>query len=541
MRLLLSFAALCLACPALKAAEIEASSRIESVTLYPDAAQATRAIEVDLPAGASRVVLRGLPASLDASTLQIAGEGDNALILGAVDVRRTAAKPDSGFEAQLKALRDEREAAQVKVDALAAKVAMIQAYGQKGPQASDDKPFSAPDWSAAFDLLGSALARNGEDLRLARAAVAGIETRIRALEAAKPAPGPRGAAQDVAVDVEAPVLGKYRLSLTYRLRGARWTPAYEARLTTGDKGKGSKLELLRRAAISQRTGEDFDNVTLSLAAFPAASGASAPEPQPQRIDFFEPPVMGAAMRAAPAPAAAPPAMAEDSAMPKRREAAKPQMAQIESHGVQAFFRAPGKVSLASDGTTKLVALSAQTPAVELSWKTAPALDPRAFLAAHFVNGEEAPLLPGPVTLYRDGAMIGQGALKMVAAQEAADLGFGPDERVSVTRAPIKRKENEPNWYGQTKTETREYKTVLRNLHDFPVNLLVADQTPYSETNAINVELLPQTTQGADKDPEGKRGLLNWRFSLAPNESKEVRLAYRMKWPADREVVVPGAD
>jgi uncharacterized protein (TIGR02231 family) len=119
------------------------------------------------------------------------------------------------------------------------------------------------------------------------------------------------------------------------------------------------------------------------------------------------------------------------------------------------------------------------------------------------------------------------------------LGFGPDERVTVTRAPVKRKENEPSWYGQTKTETREFKTVIRNLHDFPVNLLVVDQAPYSENNAITVELLSQTTQGAEKDPEGKRGLLNWRMTLAPGENKELRLAYRMKWPADRDVNVPG--
>lgn len=534
----LSLAALCLACPTL-AADIEASSRIESVTLYPDAAQATRSAEILLPAGASRVVLRDLPAALDAATLQISGEGDSALTLGAVDVRRTPApKPDGGFETKLKGLQDEREAAQIKVDALAAKLAMIQEFSRKGPQPGEEKAVTAQDWSAAFDLVGNALTKTGDELRQARAVVAEVDTRIKALEATRPAPAPRGAAQNVAIDVEAPAAGKYRLSLTYRLHGARWTPAYEARLTT-DK-KTAKLEFLRRASISQRTGEDWSAVSLTLAAFPAASRAAAPEPQPQRIEFFEVAPMGAVMRSAPAPAAAPPMM-EEADGARLKKAARPQMAQIDSNGIQAFFRAPGKVSLASDGTTKLVALSAQTPAVDLSWKTAPALDPRAFLSAHFVNGEEAPLLPGPVTLYRDGAMIGQTSLKLIAAQEGADLGFGPDERVTVTRAPIKRKENEPTWYGQTKTETREFKTALKNLHDFPVDLLVVDQAPYSENNAITVELLAsQTTPGAEKDPEGKRGLLNWRLSLAPGESKELRLAYRMKWPADREVLVPGA-
>jgi uncharacterized protein (TIGR02231 family) len=533
MRPLLSLAAFCFAAPAL-AADIEASSRIDSVTLYPDSAEATRIASVELPAGASRIVLRALPASIDAASLRVAGEGDAVLALGAVDVRRAPApKPDGAFETQLKASQGERDAAQVKADALSAKFLMIQAYSQRGPAKVDGAGLKTEDWSAAFDLVGGALARTGEELRLARADVTEVEARIKSLEAARPAPGPQGAAQDVALDVDAPTSGKYALKLTYRLNGASWTPAYEARLDTGNKGKGAKLELTRRAAISQRTGEDWSDVSLSLAAFPATSGASAPEPQPRRIDFFEPPLMGAAKtRALPL---------ESPAAAVEARPAAPQMARIESHGVQAFFRAPGKVSLAADGTTRLLALSSQTPASELSWKAAPALDPRAFLSVHFTNGEEAPLLPGPVTLYRDGAMIGQASVKTTAPQEGVDLGFGPDERITVTRAPVKRKENEPSWSGQTKTETRDFKTVLRNLHDFPVALLVTDQAPFSENSAINVELLPQTTQPSDKDPEGKRGLLDWRLTLAPNESKEIRLAYRMKWPADREVFAPGGN
>ncbi len=169
---------------------------------------------------------------------------------------------------------------------------------------------------------------------------------------------------------------------------------------------------------------------------------------------------------------------------------------------------------------------------------APALDPRAFLSAHYVNGEEAPLLPGPVAIYRDGALVGQERLALVAPHEAGDLGFGADERVTVTRAPVKRKENEPGWFGQTKVETREFRTLVHNLHDFPIHAVVTDQAPFSENSAIVVELLPQTTPPDEKDPDGKRGLLRWRFDLGPDASKEIRLAYRMKWPADRDVTVP---
>jgi uncharacterized protein (TIGR02231 family) len=254
---------------------------------------------------------------------------------------------------------------------------------------------------------------------------------------------------------------------------------------------------------------------------------------PQIIGFFEPPVPAAAATKsegalrANAPAAPAPLAKADVAQ-----------AQLNAGAYQASFVAPSRVSLAADGSAKNIALSTQSPQADLSWRIAPALDPRAFLSVHYVNGEEAPLLPGAVALYRDGAMIGQGQLPLVAPHEAGDLGFGPDERVTVQRAPVKRKENEPSWFGQTKVETREFKTIVRNLHDFPIQAVVTDQTPYSENTAITVELLQQTTPPSEKDPDGKRGLLRWRFDLAPAATKEITLAYRLKWPADRDVIAP---
>jgi uncharacterized protein (TIGR02231 family) len=523
------------AAPAL-AGDIDASSRVDSVTLYPDTAVITRVADVDLPAGASRLVFHGLPAGLDPASLRLGGGGDSQLTLGALDVRNAPASvTPSTFDTQLQALRAERAEAQVKIDALAAKQAMIELYSRTQPDRLADKTVKLEDWSAAWDLVAAAMAKTGETLREARAAGEAIDARIKALEAARPAPTPQGATRDVTVDVEAGAPAKTHLSLSYRVAGARWTPAYDAHLTTGGKEGMPKLELARRAVVSQSTGEDWTDVALTLAAFRATGAASVPEVVPRIISFYEPPVpLGAGAEQA-APRNAPLAAAPAPAVAK----AETRQAQLDANAYQASFVAPGRVSLASDGSTKNIALTSQTPQAELSWRMAPALDPRAFLSVHYINGEEAPLLPGPITIYRDGALVGQDRLPLVAPHEGGDLGFGADERVTVRRMPVKRKENEPSWFGQTKVETREFRTLVRNLHDFPIHAVVTDQTPYSENAAIVVELLPQTTAPDEKDLDGKRGLLRWRFDLAANESREIRLAYRMKWPADREVVVPG--
>ncbi|WP_298355426.1 mucoidy inhibitor MuiA family protein [Rhodoblastus sp.] len=537
MRLILplafSFSALCASVPAL-AGEIEAASRIDAVTIYPDGASVERVVEADAPAGDSRVIFRGLPPGIDLATLRVRGEGEGRVQLGAVDLKKAPAAGESAFDKQMKALREERAAAQVRIDALATKLSMTRLYGGTAPDKIGEKGLKPEDWSPAWDAVGAGMAKTGEELRAANLAGEAIDEKIKALEAARPAPAPGGAMEDVAVDFSAPAAGKIRLALTYRVARAGWIPAYEAHLTTGGKDGGPGLELARRALASQATGEDWNDVKLTLATFPTTGAASAPDVEPKVIEFYQPPAPlaaksmsvpeGATMRARQAPA-----------LPVPAETIQ---AHLEAGPYQATFTAPGRVSLPSGGAAKNIALSTQAPPVELTWRISPALDPRAFLSVHYENAEAAPLLPGAVALYRDGELIGRGRLRLVAPHAGGDIGFGADERVLVKREPVRRKENEPGWFGRTKVETREFRTTVRNLHDFPVHAVVTDQTPYSENSEIVVELLPQTTPPDERDPEGKRGLLRWRFDLAPKASKDIDLAYQMKWPEDRRVIVP---
>jgi hypothetical protein len=75
-----------------------------------------------------------------------------------------------------------------------------------------------------------------------------------------------------------------------------------------------------------------------------------------------------------------------------------------------------------------------------------------------------------------------------------NLGFGADDRVKVARVPLLRRENEPSWLGQTKTDLREFKTTVRNLHAQPTRSSVIDRLPFSENAAIQVEELREMTR-----------------------------------------------
>ena len=74
--------------------------------------------------------------------------------------------------------------------------------------------------------------------------------------------------------------------MRYQVRNASWVPLYDARLATGTKTAPPKLDLTRRAAITQRTGESWDNVAAArFRRRGPPAGAAAPELNRITVDF----------------------------------------------------------------------------------------------------------------------------------------------------------------------------------------------------------------------------------------------------------------
>lgn len=539
------------------AAETDLDSRIDRVTVYPDGAVVTRLGKAALLQGASQIVLRGLPATIDPASIRVEGKGDGAFSVGAVDVRITPgdAKPvlDKTVEDKLKALRDEKGQHEGRIAAIEAQRATIERFAQVGPDklGPDGKALPVSDWPAVFEAIGTALVKVQNELRGERAKLADITAEIAALERARPQGVRPGAPKrDVAIAVEAlqPVAAEFTVS--YRVNGAQWIPGYEARLSTA--AEKPALTLTRRAEIRQRTGEDWSDVALTLSTTRSAGGTGAPELQPMQVSFFEPPIIAEARaraqalarkaeaeRAAPAPAA-PAGRAADAApaenLAKPVIAAEVSRASVEAGPYQASFQVPGRATVAPDGTAKTVVLTERKAEPSLSARAVPELEQKAFLEARFNHDEEAPLLPGKVALHRDGTYVGMGRIGLVAPGDEVALGFGADDRIKVSYAPVKRRENEPRWLAQSRTDQREFRTVVKSLHAQPVKVTVLERIPFSENSAITIETLTaQTTPPTEKQVGDKRGVSSWTFDLPPGGEKEIRLAYRIKWPGDREV------
>src|SRR5439155_16227683 len=199
---------------------------------------------------------------------------------------------------------------------------------------------------------------------------------------------------------------------------------------------------------------------------------------------------------------------------------------------------PGRVSVGASEGAKALRIATASIAPDLLVRSVVVIDPTAFLEASFKQAEDAALLPGRVSIYRDGVFVGRGRMAAAGKDETVRLGFGADDKVKVERAVLKRNEGSAGLLVTTsKTDERAFKTTIRNGHDFPIHVAIEDQLPVSENDEIVVEMLPATTPPTATDIRDKRGVLEWSFDTKPGEVRDINFAWRIRWPKDKSMVI----
>ena len=537
-----------LAAGEVRAADVDARSAVDAVTVYPDGASVTRLVTLDLPAGDNTAVLKDFPLALDPSSLRVEGEAGGKLMIGSIDARPPRAAPPVNLpelDKRIEALKDDRANLQGVIDAATARRKFAERFAETSPAGIGDKGEARPiaEWRAAFAAVAEEVASADSAIRDAERKQRELDREIARLESDRLAKPP--ARLEVRIDLAAAAATRATLKVTYSVRNARWTPIYDARLDTGAKDRKPSLELVRRAEITQSTGEDWSNVTLGVSTVRLSRGGSAPElntlvvqyPQPMRplaagsvSELARPAPM---LRSAPSSSAAKAADAQEA-----RERADEQQAVAEVGDFQATYRIAGRVSVGASEGAKSLRIASSMIVPDLIVRAAPVVDPTAFLEASFKQAEDAPLLPGRVAIYRDGTFVGRGKIASSGKDDTVRLGFGADDKIRIERSVLKRNEGSAGLIVTTsKTDERAFKTTVRNGHDFPIRVAIVDQLPVSENEDIVVELLPSTTPPTATNLRDRRGVLEWAYEAKAGEVRDINFAWRMRWPKDKGVVM----
>ncbi len=531
-------------------AEITAHSKVDAVTVFPAGAEVTRSFEVSLKPGGHVIAVADLPAGLTEPSIRVEGGAANGLEISSVDVRQIlAGKSAAGdgrgkserkrLEKELQRLTDERKALDGAIAAAVAQRTLAENLSRlpaSGPTGKDEsKAATATGWNALFDLIGNRLVEASRAELAARIEQRTLDKRIKILkERLVLEPAEKRGRTAVRIYVEAREAARIPLRIRYQVERAGWTPVYDARLTTGGAGKEPHLTLARRASVAQKTGEDWVDAAITLSTVRPGAETSAPQLETQKV-VFKPDT--------------PPAPQPLASKSRGRSGAGGLMgmletaptqerpATVETAPYQAAFAIPQRVTVRSGVGRKKVFIAAENLKPALAVRTTPKKDATAFLHARFTYEGLAPVLPGKVSLYRDGVFAGRAELPLIVSGEEQELGFGRDDAVKVTRVELQRAKGETGIIRTSSTDEQHLKITVRNLHDWTVPVTVIDQVPVSEHEKIEIEILPMTTEPSESNYEEKQGVLAWTFDLKPQEQNEIALSYEIRWPAKREIIV----
>jgi len=527
----------------LKAADLDAASAIDTVTVYPDGASVTRVITLDLPSGDNTLVARDFPLTLDPSSLRVEGEAGTKLTIGAIDARPPRQVTPVNLpeiDKRIEALKDQRADLDGTISAAEARRKFAERFAEASPAGLGEKGEARPldEWRAAFAAVSDEVAKADTAIRDAQRKQRDIDREIARLEQDRNTKPP--SKLEVRIDLAALASTKATLRVTYSVKKARWTPLYDARLDTGTRDRKPSIELVRRAEITQSTGEDWSNVTLGVSTVRTARGGAAPDLNSLIVQYPQvprPQMLGGVADARRSMALAPAPASEAVDNLAKKEKSDEQQAVAEVGTFQASFRIPGRVSVGANEGAKSLRIASTTITPDLVIRSAPVIDPTAFLEASFVQNEDAQLLPGRVSIYRDGMFVGRGKMASAGKDETVRLGFGADDKIKIERAVLKRNEGSAGLIVTSKTDERAFRTTVRNGHDFAIKIAVEDQLPVSENEEIAVEMLPSTTPPTTTNVHDKRGVLEWAFEAKPGEFKEINFAWRLRWPKDKGVVM----
>ena len=532
---------------------MDIQTQIGAVTVYPDRALVTRNGKANLRSGAREIIVAGLPAGLQTDSLRASGRGEVAVKIIGVEAReRTLTKPNSPTAREVQAeLESAQDAGSAIVDAMARldgrAVTVKELARESAHRFAKTLAQGTTDTATATALLDYVAAQ----LKQIDEERAQLETQKRENAALQMSLADRlkqfhtGKAKVeniVAVLVESAGEGEWDLELSYIVGNARWTPLYDARVSTGD---GAKFMLSLNALVTQKSGENWENVALKLSTARPGLGSLPPKLDPIWVD--EPrPIYTHAPR--PAPMMARSSVAGGGEVTEMLESLKPVMgmspapapieavevvADVEStsDGATVEFALPHTLSVPGDGQNHRVAIAVREFPTKFDFLAIPRRVEIAYLRAKATNNSELALLAGEVSIFRDGVFVGKANLKNTAPGGELELFLGPDEQIRARRE-ITARETDKNFIGNAKRVHFAYEIELHNLKACNVSLEVRDQIPVSRSENIKIKLRGSAPEAVGSD----LGVLEWKINLNAGEKKTLRFDYGVESGRDTTVV-----
>lgn len=523
-------------------------TRISQVTVYTEQARVTRRGIVMLTGEEKELMIAGVPFTMQPESIRVGGVGTVAVRLLSVRIESTyATKPVEEKVAhltqQIEELKAQKRTILDRIQALQLQRNFVKSLGEK----------SSACFSRSLAQQQITLTETGELLNFigrqyAKLSVAIAREEKQQQELDKQLEALNKQLQDVQtpnfknswkilIAIAPAGSGSFELEVSYAVNFASWQPLYDLHAS----GNKEELNLTYLAEVKQNTGEDWQDVALTLSTAKPGLGTLPPQLEPWYIDAnlprFPSPVMRQvevsgqkkaeesdeeifnSFTAAASNLPAPTIVAEISAS-------------VASEGGVVTFEVGGNNNIPSDNNPHKITIFSENYQGRLEYIAIPRLVSFAYLQTIVTNpAVGVTLLPGKVNIFRDNIFVGIAEIENVAPGQEFKINLGIDEGLKIERKLVERNVYKKMISGERRLSCA-YRIEVTNLREREVTLKLIEQIPVSRNEQIKVRL----TQINPKIITGEMGVLEWILSLPPQGKQEVYYQFFVEHPPTLEVV-----
>lgn len=519
------------------------ATTITAVTVYAERAQVTRRGRLSLTPGQVWVEISALPTTLDPESVQ-AHSLDAAIAVPQGLQVTTAVPPPSPatiqvheLEAQLRAAKDHLSTLTLQrdwLDELAQRSARTFALGLSQQQ------IALSEVESMLQFLGQQHAQLSQAIAQQERTKHDLDHQLQAARQRRYDHGDTDDAPRYRVLIPLGVhqAGELELEITYSVAGVSWQPCYDIWLVESS----GQLQLDCQAQVQQTTGEDWEEVALTLS---TAQPTLSPTPPQPEIWYVSP----SKKVAGPLPRSDDDApggsqrsrspILEDTyrmlgALPGSELPANEALAQGESDQGKAFaaavmpFEVPQPTTVVSRDRPCVVSMTQYNIPSDISYVSLPQHSNAPYLQVSAIHSADGlPLLPGPAHLFRGAGYIGQRSLDYIAPGQSFQLMLGLDPRLQVQRQRVERQVES----GERCRIRLAYRLTLHNPLSQSVQVRVVEQIPVSRSQEIQVAL-DHADPATDADPATETGFCRWSLTLPPQSDHHIYYRYTVEHPCD---------
>ena len=518
------------------------SAKVKAATVYFNAAELQQTTTVNLPVGTSEIVIKNVADYLNENTIQI-GAPSSVTVLSVQFTQNYISEYEiDESNPAIKKVRDSITLVQKEI-----KKIQIETYSHQQTiglldnnqtVAGANSGLSVTELIKLVDYYKAKRTELDNAIVLLQEKEANWNKKLKALNdklVINTQKEDKTSKGKLVLQVMNEIAGNVNLDINYITNSATWNPFYDLRV---DNVK-DPINMMYKAQVSQNTGIDWKKVKLTLSSGNPNQNNQAPILSSWFLRYQEIYSVGNGNAAISVSNVIQSRKEISQAFKYRDTAANYGFDEFDDNSISNYtsinenqlnvsFDIDIPYDILSNGKAHSVALKEIKLPATYKYYAAPRVDKEAFLLAEINDYSKYNLLPGEANIIFEGLYVGKTTINPNQTADTLNLSMGRDKKINIKREKVVDKSG-TKFLSSYREQTFTYDLTVRNNKKEEIFMLLKDQYPLSTDKEVTVELLEDGKAKANTET----GILTWELKLAPNETKKIRISYKVKYPKDK--------